>query len=153
MNTIPPQTLRPTVCVGSVALVFIMLCIQFACKNQLLFLKWYIIGPSRESVNAVDHLLAFFSPLVLKPGALMFQHADVGKCSAAPVVVSVCLVLPLQSPSTAAWWHAAAGTGAARASVFKHTDLQLKEEQMSRIISTISLLTYEAILILGMNSN
>lgn len=77
-------------------------------------------------MNAVDHLLAFFffSALVLEPGALMFQHADVGKRPAAPVVVPVSLALPLQSPSAAARRrHAAAGTGAARAPVFKHTHL------------------------------
>lgn len=51
---------------------------------------------------AVDHLLAFLSPLFLEPCALMFQHADVGKRPAAPVVVPVSLALPLQSPSAAA---------------------------------------------------
>lgn len=83
-------------------------------------------APAEEIVNAVDHLLAFFffSALVLEPGALMFQHADVGKRPAAPVVVPVSLALPLQSPSAAARRrHAAAGTGAARAPVFKHAHL------------------------------
>lgn len=57
----------------------------------------------------------------------MFQHADVGKCPAAPVVVPVSLVLPLQSPSAAPCQRqAAAGTGADGALVFKHTDLQLR---------------------------
>lgn len=50
----------------------------------------------------VHLLLACLSPLVLEPGALMFQHADVGKSPAAPVVVPVSLVLALQSSSTAA---------------------------------------------------
>lgn len=87
---------------GSVALVFILLRIQCLCKPAPVPPRWYVVGLSRESVNAVDHLLAFFSPLVLEPGALMFQHADVGKCPAAPVVVPVSLALPLQSPSAAA---------------------------------------------------
>lgn len=121
------------VCVGSVALVFILFCIQGVFLSQLFFWRWYIVGPSRESMNVVNHLLAFFFPLVLEPGALMFQHADVGKCAAAPVVVSVSLVLPLQSPSAAARRHGAAGTGAARAPVFKHADLKLKIWWMSRI--------------------
>lgn len=121
------------VCVGSVALVFILFCIQGVFLSQLFFWRWYIVGPSRESMNVVNHLLVFFFPLVLEPGALMFQHADVGKCAAAPVVVSVSLVLPLQSPSAAARRHGAAGTGAARAPVFKHADLKLKIWWMSRI--------------------
>lgn len=63
----------------------------------------------------------------------MFQHADVGKRRAAPVVVPVSLVLPLQSPSaTACQRHAAAGAGADGALVFKHTDLQLRT-RMSRV--------------------
>lgn len=62
--------------------------------------------------NALDHLLAFSTPFFLESGALMFQHADVGKRPAAPVV-PVSLALPLQSPSAAACRrHAAAGTGA-----------------------------------------
>lgn len=74
----------------------------------------------------MDRLLVL-SLLPLKSGALMFQHADVGKCPAAPVVVPVSLVLPLQSPSAAACQgHAAAGTGADGALVFKQTDLQLR---------------------------
>lgn len=57
----------------------------------------------------------------------MFQHADVGKSPAGPVVVPVSLVLPLQSPSAAAHrWHAAAGAGADRAAVLEHADLQLR---------------------------
>lgn len=67
----------------------------------------------------------------------MFQHADVGKRPAAPVVVPVSLVLPLQSPSAAACQgHAAAGTGADGALVFKHTDLQLRTHK-SRVISVV----------------
>lgn len=63
----------------------------------------------------------------------MFQYADAGKRPAAPVVVPVSLVLPLQSPSaTACQRHAAAGTGADGALVFKHTDLQLRTH-MSRV--------------------
>lgn len=90
-------------------------------------------SPRREIENAVDHLLVLFSPLPLKPGALMFQYADVGKSPAAPVVVPVSLVLPLQSPSaTACQRHAAAGTGADGALVFIHTDLQLRTH-MSRV--------------------
>lgn len=81
------------------------------------------IRDGRESVNAVDHLLALFSVLVLEPGALMFQHADVGKRPAAPVVEPVSLALPLQSSSAACRRHGAARTGAARAPVLKHTDL------------------------------
>lgn len=66
-------------------------------------------------------------PPLLEPGALMFQHADVGKCPAAPVVVPVSLALPLQSSGAAARWrHAAAGTGADRGPVFEHADLQLR---------------------------
>lgn len=66
-------------------------------------------------------------PPLLEPGALMFQHADVGKCPAAPVVVPVSLALPLQSSGAAARRrHAAAGTGAGRAPVFEHADLQLR---------------------------
>lgn len=53
----------------------------------------------------------------------MFQHADVGECPAAAVVVPVSLALPLQSPSSAAWWHAAARTGATWALILKHADL------------------------------
>lgn len=69
----------------------------------------------------------------LKPGALMFQHADVGERPAAPVVVPVRLVLPLQSPSAAACQRrAAAGAGTDRALVFKHADLQLRTH-VSRI--------------------
>lgn len=49
-----------SLCMGSVALVFIVLGIQCVGVSQLLFSRWYIVGPSRESVNAVDHLLAFF---------------------------------------------------------------------------------------------
>lgn len=61
-----------------------------------------------------------------EPGALMFQHADVGKCPAGPVVVPESLVLPLQSPGAAAHRrHAAAGAGADRAAVLEHADLQL----------------------------
>lgn len=57
----------------------------------------------------------------------MFQHADVGKRPAAPVVVPVSLALPLQSSGAAARRrHAAAGTGADRAPVFEHADLQLR---------------------------
>lgn len=57
----------------------------------------------------------------------MFQQADVGERPAAPVVVPVSLVLPLQSPGAASrQGHAAAGTGADGALVFKHTDLQLR---------------------------
>lgn len=73
-------------------------------------------------MNAVEHLLVFFSLLVLEPGALMFQHADVGKRSAAPVVVPVSLALALQSSGAACRRHTAAGTGAAGAPVFKDTD-------------------------------
>lgn len=63
----------------------------------------------------------------------MFQHADVGKSPAAPVVVPVSLALPLQSPSAAARRrHAAAGTGAARAPVFEHADLELTENVKDR---------------------
>lgn len=87
---------------GSAALVLVLLHIQCVCVSQPLFSRWYIVGPCRESVNAVDHLLVFFSLLVLEPGALMFQHADVGKRPAAPVVVPVRLALPLQSPGAAA---------------------------------------------------
>lgn len=102
-------------------------------------------------MNVVNHLLAFFFPLVLEPGALMFQHADVGKCAAAPVVVSVSLVLPLQSPSAAARRHGAAGTGAARAPVFKHADLKnphsslygVCEQQTSRSVDLLILLLDE----------
>lgn len=67
------------------------------------------------------------SPPVLEPGALMFQHADVGEPHAAPVVVPVVsLVLPLQSPGAAARRrNTAAGAGAARAPVLKHVDLYL----------------------------
>lgn len=65
----------------------------------------------------------FSHRLFSEPGALMLQHADVGKCPAAPVVEPVTLALVLQSPSAAAcWWHAAAGAGAARALVFKDAD-------------------------------
>lgn len=102
-----------------------------------------VLEGGRESVNAVHHLLAFFSPLFLEPGALMFQHADVGKRPAAPVVVPVSLALPLQSPSAAARRrHAAAGTGAARAPVFKHADLQLRTRRMSRVITMGRVLKY-----------
>lgn len=67
----------------------------------------------------------------------MFQHADVGKCPAAPVVVPVSLVLPLQSPGAAACQgHAAAGTGADGTLVFKHTDLQLRTHK-SRVNTQI----------------
>lgn len=63
----------------------------------------------------------------------MFQHADVGKCPAAPVVVPVSLALPLQSSGAAARRrHAAAGTGADRAPVFEHADLQLRT--VSRVV-------------------
>lgn len=66
----------------------------------------------------------------LEPGALMFQHADVGKSPAGPVVVvvvPVSLALALQSPSAAARRrHAAAGAGADRAAVLEHADLQLR---------------------------
>lgn len=89
-------------CSGSVALVLILLHIHCVCVSQLLFSRWYIVGSCRESVNAVEHLLAPFSPMVLEPSALMFQHADVGKRPAAPVVVPVSLALPLQSPGAAA---------------------------------------------------
>lgn len=98
---------------GSVALMFIILRFHCVRVSQLLFPRLCVLSPSRESENAVDHLLAFFSPLFLKPCALMFQHADVGKRPAAPVVVPISLALPLQSPSTAACRrHAAARTGA-----------------------------------------
>lgn len=121
--------------VGSVAFVFILLHIQCVWVSQLLFSRWYFVGSSKESVNAVDHLLAFLSTFVLEPGALMFQHADVGKSPAAPVVVPVSLVLSLQSPSAAScWWHAAAGAGASRAPVLKHTDLQLRTQMSRRIL-------------------
>lgn len=62
----------------------------------------------------------------------MFQHADVGKSPAGPVVVVVVVVpvslaLALQSPSAAARRrHAAAGAGADRAAVLEHADLQLR---------------------------
>lgn len=112
-----------TNCMGSVALVLILLHIQCVCVSHLLISRLCVVDTSsRESVNAVDHLLVFFSLLVLEPGALMFQHADVGKRSAAPVVVPVSLALSLQSPGAACWRHAAARTGAARAPVFKDTD-------------------------------
>lgn len=67
----------------------------------------------------------------LEPGALMFQHADVGKSPAGPVVVvvvvPVSLALALQSPSAAPRRrHAAAGAGADRAAVLEHADLQLR---------------------------
>lgn len=126
VKDIPSQTPRMLACtrVGSVALVFILLRIQCVCVSQSLFLRWYVEGPSRgecECCGSPPRL--FFSALVLEPGALMFQHADVGKRPAAPVVVPVSLALPLQSPSAAACRrHAAAGTGAARAPVFKHAD-------------------------------
>ena len=84
------------------SLELILLHIHCVCVSQLLFSGWYIIGSCRESVNAVDHLLAVFSQLVLEPSALMFQHADVGERAAAPVVVPVSLALPLQSPGAAA---------------------------------------------------
>lgn len=87
---------------GSVALVFIHLRLHHVHVWSLLFSGWYVLSPSRESENAVDHLLAFLAPLFLEPCALMFQHADVGKRPAAPVVVPVSLALPLQSPSAAA---------------------------------------------------
>lgn len=68
----------------------------------------------------------------LEPGALMFQHAEVGKSPAGPVVVVVVVVpvslaLALQSPSAAARRrHAAAGARADRAAVLEHADLQLR---------------------------
>lgn len=123
--------------VGSAALMFFSVPLP-PCSRKLAPVLRRGVGlcvgsPRREIENAADHLLVFFSPLPLKPGALMFQHADVGKRRAAPVVVPVSLVLPLQSPSAAACQrHAAAGAGADGALVFKHTDLQLRMH-MSRV--------------------
>lgn len=126
------------VCVGSVALVFALLCFHCARVIQPLF-----SGAARPKSSAGRVGIATDPPLIpsppphlvrrrsLEPGALMFQHADVGKSPAGPVVVvvvvPVSLALALQSPSAAPRRrHAAAGAGADRAAVLEHADLQLR---------------------------
>lgn len=111
---------------GSVALVFIRSRFHCACVIQLLVLE--VVRPKASARGEWERRGSppCLLPPLLEPGALMFQHADVGKCPAAPVVVPVSLALPLQSSGAAARRrHAAAGTGADRAPVFEQADLQL----------------------------
>ncbi len=88
------------------------------CELKLLALR-LLFGRSEWASSTCTSSLS----LSLKPGALMFQHADFGERTGPPVPVP--LVLLLQSLSHATGWRTSSGAGAGGATVFKDGDFNL----------------------------